>query len=71
MKVDVAKTLKPGQAVFHRRYGSSSVKEVQFCRGSLFGIVIHVENEDGRKLLAEDCGFLIPDLLVDNPRSLQ
>jgi len=71
MKIKEAEKLKPGEEIIHNRYGVSRVKEVTFCRGDLFGVVIHVETEEGRKLLSQDCGCLISDLMVDNPRSLK
>jgi len=71
MKSEEARNLKPGQAVTHNRYGASKVKEVLTCGTSLFGVAIHVETDKGQKLLALDCGADIPDVLVDNPRSLK
>ena len=71
MKLEAVKRLKPGEEVIHRRYGASEVKEVQFAQGEFFGVIIHVKTDDGRKLLAGDCGYPIPDLLVDSPRSLK
>lgn len=71
MKNSDACKLKKGQEVMHNRYGKSIVKEVVMSFGELFGVVITPTNENGRNLLAIDCGSDIPDFLEDSARFIQ
>ena len=71
MKNENAMKLKPGQKVIHQRYGVCIVKEVLITyNGELFGVVVRPANQNGRDLLAKDCGCDVPDMLEDRTRNL-
>ena len=55
-------TVKKGDSVKHTRYGVCTVLDVSFCFGEFFGMAIQPTTENGKNLLAIDCG--VPNIPV-------
>lgn len=70
MKTQELKTLKNGDDINHKRYGICTIEDIKYSFNSFFGIVIRPKTDEGKKLLAYDCG--VPDipLLEGSLRSL-
>lgn len=70
MKTKDILQLKTGAVIKHRRYGISTVEKVIKAGGSLFGVVIAPNTNDGKDLLLSDSGGVFPRLLEDAPRQI-
>lgn len=71
MKLQELKEMKPSSKINHKRYGACELSEVTFSRDSFFGAIVKIKTEEGRALLAADCGSNIDTLMEDSLRQLE
>ena len=60
MKKEELAKIKPGDDVKHKRYGLCLVEKVECPFGNFFGMVVRPKTDEGKNLLAQDCG--VPDI---------
>jgi hypothetical protein len=70
MKLTEIKTMKPGDDIQHKRYGLCTINKIEWCFDLFFGVIVQPKTDEGKKLLAVDCG--VPDipLMEDSLRRL-
>jgi len=66
VKIQELKKLQPGSEIKHKRYGVCELREVTYCRGDFFGAVVRPKTDEGKALLAADCGCNIDTLMEDS-----
>jgi len=71
VKTTDLKRLKVGDDIRHKRYGVCEIRDIQYSRGSFFGIVVRPKTDQGRNQLLFDSGTDISDFLEDSLRQLE
>lgn len=71
MKTKDIKKRKKGDIVIHNRYGKSTIKDILWSNGDIFGVAIKPLNSRGKLLLETDSASSVSIFMEDNIRRIK